>query len=114
MENRHEREQQLTDRISRAILTDAETFAAYHGDLATHARLQLLRHFMLAADGAMRIEGVDRQVRDRVAHWLLFGRPPDTERDPEEQVEAAAWEAIRERQMRRDLADLGLPLPWEE
>lgn len=98
MSDCHERDQVLQRRISRAVLTDPEAAKRYHSDAATHLQVEVLRNVLLLADKAMEIEGVGREVRDRVAHWILMGEPPPgREKDPDAELD----EAVREQTVMR-------------
>lgn len=89
-DDRHYREQVLQQRISRAVLTDPDGAKRYHTDAATHLQIQLLRNVLLLADKAMEVEGVNREVRDRVVHWILIGRPsPRWQDDPDAELDQA-------------------------
>lgn len=98
MSDRHERDQALQQRISRAVLTDPDAAKRYHTDAATHLQVQALRNVLLLADKAMEAEGVDRKIRDRVVHCILVGEPPPGwEEDPDAELD----EAVREQMATR-------------
>lgn len=57
-------------------LATHEDVQRYHRDPAFHHDVQLLGQLIEVADRAMRVEGVARDVRDRVLHWLIYGEAP--------------------------------------
>ena len=98
MNDRHKRDQALQQRISRAVLTDPEASKRYHTDAATHLQVKVLRNVLLLADKAMEAEGIGREVRDRVVHWILIGEPPPgLDEDPDAELD----EAVREQMATR-------------
>lgn len=97
MGNRYEREQDLSQRISRTVLTDPAGAERYRTDVATHLQVEVLRGVLLLADKAMEAEGVRREVRDRVVHWVLVGEPPPRwEDDPDAELDQAVQQKLAE------------------
>jgi hypothetical protein len=110
MSDRHYREQVLQQRISRTVLTDPDAAKRYHTDAATHLQVEVLRNVLLLADKAMEAEGVDREVRDRIVHWILIGRPsPRWQDDPEAELSQAVQAKLAERDAWMRYLD-GLPV----
>lgn len=98
-DDRHYRERVLRQRINRTVLSNPDGVKRYHTDAATHLQVQVLRNVLLLADKAMDAEGIDREVRDRVVHWILVGEPPPGwDPDPEAELD----KAVRERTAKRD------------
>lgn len=91
MTSRNERDQQLHQQINRVVLADPDSATRYHTDAAVHLQVEVLRNVLLLADKAMEVEGIDREARDRIVHWILTGTPPpDREEDPDARVEWAS------------------------
>jgi hypothetical protein len=98
MNARYDRDQVLQQRISRAVLSDPDAAKRYHTDAAAHLQVQVLRNLLLLADKAMEAEGVGREVRDRVVHWILVGeQAPEWELDPDAKLDLAVREQAAER-----------------
>lgn len=110
MNNRYQRDQALQQRISRAVLTNPDAAKRYHTDAATHLQIEVLRNLLLLADKAMEVEGVRREVRDRVVHWILVGEPaPRWEDAPEAELDQAVKSKLAERDAWMRYLD-GLPV----
>lgn len=90
MSDRHDRDQALQQRISRTVLTSPKDAERYRDDPTTHLQVSVLRDVLLLVDKAMEAEGVSREVRDRVVHWVLAGEsPPGWEEDPDRELDPA-------------------------
>lgn len=94
MSDRYQRDQELQHRISRRILTGPPgQQTPLPQTAAEQQQLEILRHLLLRADAAMEAEGVDRQTRDRVVHWILIGEPaPRWNEDPDAELDEATRE----------------------
>lgn len=80
---------ELDRRLYSQALTDPDRSKRYQTDVQFHWEIDQLRNLLKRADKAMEIEGVDRRVRDRVAHWLIYGEPPP---DPDEDSAVISFE----------------------
>lgn len=95
MSSRYHRDQELQHRISRTVLTSPDAWRRLE-DAASHLQIEILRDLLLLTDKAMEAEGVDRQTRDRVVHWILIGEPaPRWDQDPDAKLDEAAHEQLK-------------------
>ncbi|HEU5429545.1 MAG TPA: hypothetical protein VFU74_21880 [Actinocrinis sp.] len=97
MSSRHHRDQELQHRISRTVLIGPEGQKVPLPRTAVEQQqLEILRGLLLRADAAMEAEGIDRQTRDRVVHWILIGEPaPRWDQDPDAELDEAAHEQLK-------------------
>lgn len=70
------RNQALQQRVSRLLLDPANK-KAYEQNAMAHAEISLLRDLVQRTDQALQAEGIAEEIRDRVAHRVIFGEPPE-------------------------------------
>lgn len=99
MSNRHDREQDLQGRVSRAaLIANRDDIQRLRSDVLLRLQYETMRQLLLLADRAMEAEGVPLEKRDRVVHWVLVGQPaPGWEPDPDAELDEAMRVRIEER-----------------
>lgn len=78
--------------------------AAYMHDAQYHAQIHQLGTMLTMVDRAMRLEGVDRLVRDRVVKTVIYGVPNPI--DAEARIEQIAATYLAIPGLRQDWPDL--------
>lgn len=80
----------LNSRLNYYVLTTSDSRWQDLDNAQVQERIEMLRDIMLIADEAMETEGVALRVRNRVAHWIIYGEAPEAPR-PDDSVPHLGW-----------------------